>query len=115
MSWREAWVFVRHLPADSWTQTALRDRDDLDDLRAPDVGEQRFGPWGLTNYQLTSLTEEIAWTRFVIARAAGFDKYPEPTPVPRPGRKAAEVARKQPEAAVLYLHKLRAPKQATGG
>lgn len=113
MSYRELWVFLKHLPIDSWTQTALRDRDDLEELRAPDVdAERQFGPWSLTNYQLASLVDEMAWTRFLIARTNRLEKYPEPQPVPRPGRKAkAAIAPKQSEAAVIYLSKLR----ATGG
>jgi hypothetical protein len=47
----------------------------------------------------------------VIARTGRLDKYPEPKPVPRPGRKAKAIAPKQSEAAVIYLSKLR----ATGG
>ena len=113
MSYRELWVFIKHLPIDSWTQTALRDQDDLEELRAPAPAEaeQRFGPWSLTNYQLASLVDEMAWTRFVIARTGRLDRYPEPQPVPRPGRKAKAIAPKQSEAAVIYLSKLR----ATGG
>ena len=113
MSYRRLWVLVRHLPPESWTQTALRDEsfdEALDALVAPEA-EQRHGPWALANYQLARLTDEVAWLRYTVARTSpGNDKYPEPQPTPRPGLRRREPGGLS-EAAVLYLNKLR----PTGG
>lgn len=111
LSYRRLWVLVRHLPADSWTQTGLRDDPKLADLAAaePD-GERKFGPWSLTNFQLAALRDEIAGLHYLTA-VIGQIKDPRlPEPTPRPGLRAKREAERPrlPEAAVLYLDKLRA-------
>jgi len=111
LSFRRLWVLIKHLPAESWTQTALRDADDgPEDLSPPEV-EQRHGPWALSNYQLVRLVDEVASLRFVTARGLGFAEYPEPEPTPRPGARSRKPQRGLSEAAVVYLNKLR----PTGG
>lgn len=113
MSYRELGVLIRHLPTESWTQTALvDDGDDLDELVAPDQ-PVRFGPWALTNHQLAALMDAINVLSYKVHVSGGLEpaaKPPEPTP--RPGLKQHRST--QPglsEAAVLYLNKLR----PTGG
>lgn len=108
LSYRRLWVLLKHLPADSWTQTALRDSadSDLTELAVPERENQSFGPWALSNYQLAALTDEVAWLRFVVARTAGNKDYPEPKPQPRPGMRRPR--RVQTEANVRYLNSLRA-------
>lgn len=114
LSYRRLWGLIKHLPPESWTQTALRDEDlaDLDELAGPEPQpDERYGPWSHADYLLAALRDEVARLAFITARGAGFEKFPEPEPTPRPG-----VARRKPapglsEAAVLYLNKLR----PTGG
>jgi hypothetical protein len=107
LSYRRLWVLVKQLPVDSATQTKLRDaaNTELEDLvtASPDQPVE-FGPWALTNYQLAALTDEVAWLRFVVARTAGSENYPQPKPTPRPGR----LKRVQSDANVRYLSRLRA-------
>jgi hypothetical protein len=105
MSCRELGVLIRHLPQESWTQTALRDMPGEQLLAAPATGERKFGPWALVNHQLAALGDAVMRLEVTVARSNGADwKYPDPTP--RPG--AARPVRKQSEANVLYLESLRA-------
>lgn len=110
LSFRRLALCIRYLPSESWTQTELRNarEDDPAELTGPDE-PVKFGPWALENYQLASLRDEIAELRFVVARTAGSEKYPEPTPTPRPGlrQRLAAASPGLSEAAVLYLNKLR--------
>lgn len=106
MSYRELWVLISHLPQDSWTQTALRDDPNREELPAAPGGEERFGPWGLTNLQLAVLTDAVRHLSFVLARVNGNDKYPVPEPTPRPGMKRLArhmVDAAEAEAARRYL------------
>jgi hypothetical protein len=98
MSYRELWVFLQHLPQDSWTQTVIRDEQFTELVHpATEQAERKFGPWRLDNYQLAAVV--------TLGRLQGQDwKYPEP--VPRPGLERS--SRRQPEWAVAYLNKLRA-------
>ena len=111
MSYREAWVFVRHLPADSWTQTVIRD-EHLDELANPEPSGSKFGPWSLLNHQVALLTDAVNRLTHVTQVSAKWqDKQgrppepPEPTPRPVQRMRQAPV---QSEAAVLYLSRLRA-------
>jgi len=107
LSFRRLALRIRYLPSESWTQTALRDEreTELVDLAAPSDKPQSFGPWALSNYQLAQLRDEIAELRYVVARVNGQEKYPEPTPTPRPGMNRP--IRRQTAAGVAYLKKLR--------
>ena len=107
MSYREAWVFVRHLPADSWTQTVIRD-EHLDELANPEPGETKFGPWSLLNHQVAVLTDAV--NRLTYVESLGKLKDPQP-PEPTPRPVVARNDRPRPlqsEAAVLYLDSIRA-------
>lgn len=108
LSFRRLALLIRYLPSESWTQTALRDERhaELVELTGPASDEpQKFGPWALENYQLAQLRDEIAGLRFVVARTAGNENYPEPKPTPRPGLNRP--VRRQTAAGVAYLKKLR--------
>jgi hypothetical protein len=107
LSFRRLALLIRYLPSESWTQTALRDEreTELVELTGPSDEPQKFGPWALENYQLAALRDEIAELRFVVARTAGQEKYPEPTPTPRPGMNRP--IRRQSAAGIAYLKKLR--------
>lgn len=107
LSFRRLAVLIRHLPSESWTQTALRDEAEHEPAEPAENEAASFTgqPWALTNYQLASLKDEIAHLRYVVARTAGNDKYPTPTPTPRPG--LHRPIRRQSAAAIAYLKKLR--------
>jgi hypothetical protein len=107
LSFRRLALLIRHLPSDSWTQTRLRDAapPELLDPDEADAGPRTHGPWALENYQLAQLTDEIAALRYVVAKGAGMENYPEPTPTPRPGM--TRRVRRQSAAAVAYLKRLR--------
>lgn len=105
LSYRRLAVLIRHLPADSWTQTALRDATEHELVEVPDDGAPRkFGPWALEHYQLADVADEIAALRYVLIKAHGGDA-PEPHPRPRPGLNRN--VRRQSAAAVAYLKRLR--------
>jgi hypothetical protein len=109
MSYRELWVFVQQLPQESWTQTILRDRQFAELINPADerrTGPHQFGPWAHQDYLLAQLIDAVNRNTYVTAVAGQLKdpKFPEPTP--RPG--LDRLVRRQPEAAVLYLDKLRA-------
>lgn len=114
MSYRELWVFIKHLPPESATQTALRDEElegDLDDLvTATPVGEQQFGPWSHQDYLTAQLIDAVRENTYVAAISGRVDPKPDPpTPVPRPGlRRQRAVSGELAEAQILYLNKIRA-------
>ena len=105
LSFRRLALLIRHLPSESWTQTALRDEreNELSELvtEPSTIGQ----PWALEHYQLAALKDEIAHLRFVVAKTAGAENYPEPKPTLRPGLNRP--IRRQTAAGVAYLKKLR--------
>jgi hypothetical protein len=113
LSYRRLWVLVRHLPADSWTQTGLRDDPKLAELNpATPGGEQKFGPWRLENYQLAAVLDAIAGLHYLTAVVGNIKDPKAPDPTPRPGlRSNSDAVERDPElteATVHYLDKLRA-------
>jgi hypothetical protein len=108
MSYRELWVFIQHLPQESWTQTILRDQQftELVNPSSEPRPAEKFGPWALVNYQLAALTDAINSLRYVTAVAGRLQNVKPPDPTPRPGLERR--VRVQSDAAVLYLDKLRA-------
>jgi hypothetical protein len=115
MSYRELFVFVRHLPQDSWTQTIIRD-EKLDELVNPEPAEEssaepKFGPWSLLNYQMAALTDAVNLVYY--ASAVGkFKDVDEPVRTPRPGLRAVERRPRNPEHVVRYLEEMRAARRA---
>lgn len=103
MSYRRLWVLVDRLPAESWTQTQLRDDPpaDLELAAAP----QTFGPWALDNYQMASLLDAVRHLEYTLAVVNGNEWTP-PEPSPRPGTNRPKL--KQTEASISYLKGLRA-------
>jgi len=97
-------VLVSRLPQESRTQTELRDSAPDDPLVAP--VRQGFGPWALTNYQLADLRDAVLALKYVTAVVGQVEPKPSPPePTPRPG--LDKPRRKQSDAAVVYLHRLR--------
>lgn len=109
MSYRELWVFIAHLPQESWTQTALRDSPEHADMRAAAPAEPvRFGPWSLTNYQLAEVIDAIQRGTYTAAVVGHVDPAPTfPKPTPRPGAEPRNVRALTPQG-VAYLRKLHA-------
>jgi hypothetical protein len=59
MSYRELWVFIQHLPQESWTQTVCGTSVGGADQPGAAAGAgraEKFGPWALINYQIADLT-----------------------------------------------------------
>lgn len=104
LSYRRLWVLVTKLPADSWTQTELRDS------APPVVDDERtakFGPWALINYQLAQLLDSVHRLEYVQAVSGGLEPKPDPPkPVPKPGPSNVRQLRTPEE--VAYLQALRA-------
>lgn len=103
MSHRELWVLIDGLPQDSRTQTALRDKQEHE-LLDP-AAERKFGPWSQSDYLMANLIDAVNYNTFVTARAAGDKDFPKPDLTPRPGMNRP--IRRQSQAAVAYLKKLR--------
>lgn len=109
MSYRELWVFIQHLPQESWTQTILRDRQFAELINPADerkAGPQKFGPWAHQDYLLAQLIDAVNRNTYVTAAVAGSKDAKPPEPTARPG--IERLVRHQSDAAVLYLDKLRA-------
>lgn len=107
LSYRELWELVEMLPQESWTQTALRDNpaEGLEGL-APPESDQKFGPWAHSDYQRAALLDAVNQLAAITAWVNGNDKYPPPTPTPRPGMNRP--VRIQSDDNVRYLDSLRA-------
>lgn len=103
MSHRELWVLIDQLPQESRTQTALRDKQE-NALLEPS-GEQKFGPWTPSDFLMANLIDAVNFNTYVTARAAGDKDFPKPTPTARPGMNRP--IRRQSQAAIAYLKKLR--------
>lgn len=100
---------MQQLPQESRTQTILRDKQFAELINPATVDPdkpQRFGPWASVNYQLADLIDAVNYNTYVV-KVAGRLENPKPSePTPRPGLHRFRV-RRQSEAAVAYLKKLR--------
>jgi hypothetical protein len=86
MSFRELWVFVQHLPQESWTQTVLRDDPERQALVNPSESDLKFGPWTHGDFLSVEIIDAIRHLEVTVARSNGQDvEYPKPTQ--RPGMK----------------------------
>jgi hypothetical protein len=101
-------VLIQGLPLDSWTQTALRDDPNREQLPERSAGDQKFGPWSLINFQLAALTDAVNLVAYYVHASNAKDpkavKPPEPTA--RPGMKQQVrqmVDAAEAEAARRYL------------
>lgn len=112
MSHRRLWVLINRLPQESWTQTALRDDPERQDLVAPEQpAEQKFGPWSQEELLLAALIDAVNAVRYAVVRtsSAQNDSYPAPDPFPRPGLSVGGPKFEKPSPEALeFLEKLRA-------
>lgn len=109
LTYRRLWVLINRLPQESWTQTALRDDPERQDLVAPEqAAEQRFGPWSQAELLLAAVVDAVNSVRFAVVRVNGNKDYPAPDPLPRPGVNRPVRFEKPSEEALQFLEKLRA-------
>jgi len=110
MSYRELWSLMQHLPQESWTQTILRDKPRSETSLA-DIplasGPRKFGPWSQQDYLLARLVDAVERNNYLTALVGRLEPKPKPpVPVARPG--LDRKPRKQSDANVAYLNRLRA-------
>lgn len=86
LTFRRLRVLLDNLPADSATNTAVRDR--FTDAELAEMSERRgdssYGPWGRLDYWLAGLSDRIDHLAWVMVRVNG-GKGDAPAPLPRPG------------------------------
>ncbi|MGI5274875.1 hypothetical protein ACQEUU_37480 [Nonomuraea sp. CA-218870] len=87
MTWRLLGNLIRHLPPESATKTALRNKmGDAEIARSAKGADPSCGQWSQTEMLLASLIDSVRWLLHVTLVAhGGKSKKPEPTP--RPGVK----------------------------
>lgn len=88
MTWRLLGNLIRHLPPESATKTALRNRmGDGEIARAAKSADPSQGQWSQVEMLLATISDKISWLLHVTLVAnGGKSKKPEPTP--RPGVKS---------------------------
>jgi len=101
---------MQHLPQESWTQTILRDKP-LAEVPLAEIpvasGSRKFGPWSQQDYLLARLVDAVEQNNYLTAIAGRLEPKPKPpVPVARPG--LDRKLRKQSDANVAYLNRLRA-------
>ena len=104
LSYRRLDVLIRNLPEDSRTQTVLRD---LPRPAPVEDGPRKFGPWSLGDYLLAHLINAVNRNTYAVAVAGQLKNPQPPEPFPMPGV-SAKPERRNPEAVVLYLDRMRA-------
>lgn len=110
MTWRLLGNLVRHLPPESATKTALRNRmGDGEIARAAKQADPSLGQWSQVEMLLATISDKISWLLHVTLVAnGGKSKKPEPTP--RPGVKSKGAKRRpalsaaQAEAVYRRIH-----------
>lgn len=88
MTWRLLGNLVRHLPPESATKTAMRNKmGDGEIKQASKAADPSQGQWSQTEMLLASLIDTVRWLLHItLVGNGGKSKRPEPTP--RPGVKA---------------------------
>lgn len=88
MTWRLLGNLIRHLPPESATKTALRNRmSDAELARAAKGADPSQGQWSQLEMLLATVSDKLSWLLHVTLVAnGGKSKKPEPTP--RPGVKS---------------------------
>lgn len=96
MTWRLLGNLIRHLPPESATKTALRNKmSDAEIARSAKDADPSRGQWSQEEMLLARISDQLAWLLHVTLVAnGGKSKKPEPTP--RPGVKAKGVKGRRP-------------------
>jgi hypothetical protein len=106
MTWRLLGNLIRHLPPESATKTALRNRmSDAEIAQSSKQGDPSQGQWSQLEMLLATISDKLSWLLHVTLIAhGGKSKKPEPTP--RPGVKAkgkrSRPALSQAQAEAVY-------------
>jgi len=89
LTWRLLGNLIRHLPPESATKTALRNKmSDAELTQAAKTGDPSKGQWSQTEMLLASLIDTLRWLVHVTVVAnGGKSKSKPPEPIPRPGVK----------------------------
>ena len=89
MTWRLLGNLVRHLPPESATKTALRNRmGDAEMATASKTADPSKGQWSQTEMLIASLIDAVRWlVHITVVANGGKGKSKPPEPIPRPGVK----------------------------
>lgn len=89
LTWRLLGNLIRHLPPESATKTALRNRmTDAEIKQASKQADPSQGQWSHQEMLIASLVDAVRWLIHVTVVANGGKKSSKPPePVPRPGVK----------------------------
>lgn len=89
MTWRLLGNLIRHLPPESATKTALRNKmSDAELAQAAKGGDPSQGQWSQQEMLLASLIDSVRWLlHATVVANGGKGKSKPPEPVPRPGVK----------------------------
>ncbi|MFI6510138.1 hypothetical protein ACIBCT_21240 [Streptosporangium sp. NPDC050855] len=97
LTWRLVANLIRHLPPESATKTAMRNKmSDAEIKQATKGGDPSQGQWSQLEMLTASLIDSVRWLVHITAAANGSKKSKAPDPVPRPGVKPkGKTARRQ--------------------
>lgn len=96
MTWRMLGNLIRHLPPESATKTALRNRMSEAELaRAASEADPSQGQWSQQEMLLARISDQLSWLLHVTLVAHG-GKSRKPEPTPRPGVKAKGTKKRRP-------------------
>lgn len=89
LTWRLLGNLIRHLPPESATKTALRNKmSDAELAQATKTGDPSRGQWSQAEMLLASLTDSVRWLiHITLVANGGKNKTKPPEPIPRPGVK----------------------------
>lgn len=88
LTWRLVANLIRHLPPESATKTALRNKmSDAEIKQAAKSGDPSQGQWSQLEMLIALLIDSVREVGHITAAAAGSKKSKSPDPVPRPGVK----------------------------
>ncbi|TDD54591.1 hypothetical protein E1286_05220 [Nonomuraea terrae] len=110
MTWRLLGNLIRHLPPESATKTALRNKmSDAEIAQAAKHGDPSQGQWSQLEMLMATISDKLSWLlHATLVANGGKSKKPEPTP--RPGVKAKSAKRhraltaEQSEAVLRRIH-----------
>lgn len=119
MTWRLLGNLIRHLPPESATKTALRNRmSDAEIKAASEDADPSQGHWSHLEMLTASLVDAVRINTFVMRRLQGDKKAQPPDPVPRPGVKPKDRKRRRrltPEQTAAVLRRIRGESPPAGG
>lgn len=89
LTWRLVGNLIRHLPPESATKTALRNKmPEAEIKQAAKAGDPSQGQWSQLEMLVASLIDSVRWLAHITLAVNGSKKSKAPEPIPRPGVKA---------------------------